>query len=119
MPDAFSSQIKIQTEKVQDAIVIHLGGHVTEMGADQMSSTLDGLLENGCYNIIFDLSEVPFMSSTGLGQIMRAFRACSTHGGTVKIVNPQPLVEDVFRVTKLNRLLPILHSIEEALSSQQ
>ena len=119
MSDTFSPMIRIETKQVHGAAVVCLGGHVTEMGADKLSSTLDALFEGGTYNLIFDLSEVDFMSSTGLGQIMRAFRACSSNGGDLKIVNPQPLVEDVFRVTKLNKLLKIFPSLEMALSGEQ
>jgi len=114
----YGTEITIETEIRGDVAIIHLGGHVTEMGADQVSNVLDEFFGDGRARLIFDLTNVKFMSSTGLGQIMRAYRTAVSNGGYVKIVNPQPLIADVFRVTKLDKLLAICDTVEEALSEE-
>jgi len=110
--------LKVNAERRGDVVVLRLSGHINEMGADILSSELDKLLEAGGNRILFDLSDVLFMGSTGLGQIMRAFRAVKASGGYVRIANPQPLIADLFRLTKLNKLLEIYPSVEEALAGQ-
>jgi anti-anti-sigma factor len=45
---------------------------------------------------------------------MRAYRSASSNGGYVRIVNPQPLVEEVFRFTKLHKILQIYPTVEAA-----
>ena len=109
------SEVTVETESRGDVMVVHLSGQITEIGSDQISNRLDELFEQGVSKLVFDFTGVSFMSSTGLGQIMRAYRTACGNGGFVKIVNPQPLIADVFRVTKLDKLLGIFPTVEEAL----
>lgn len=110
--------IEIDIEDHDSATVVSLGGNITELEADELSHTLDELFEDGNYNLVLDLGNVDFMSSTGLGQIMRAYRIAQQNGGFIRIAQVQPLVADVFRVTKLDKLLGIYDSVEEALEAE-
>ena len=106
--------LKVDVETVGDTTILHVAGQVNEMGSDALSSALDGVLDGQHSHIIFDLADVTFLSSTGLGQIMRAYR--SVKGcGSVRIAGAQPLVAEVFSLTKLNKLLGMYETLEEAL----
>jgi len=105
----------IRQEARGDVVILHMAGQMREMGADTLREELDKLLEAGNYKLIFDMTDISFISSVGLGQMMRAFRAASSNGGYVRIVNPQPLVEEVFRFTKLHTLIRIYPTVEEAM----
>ena len=118
MPEDTPADITIKTEAIGDAVALHLSGQVREMGADVLRDQLDKLLDDGHTKLIFDLSNVSFISSTGLGQMMRAFRATKSDDGYVRIVNPQPLVEEVFRFTKLHTLIHIFPTLDEALNAE-
>jgi len=110
-------RISIELQHADNATVVSIGGHITELEADELSSTLDKLFEEHNYNIVLDLANVAFLSSTGIGQIMRAFRITRENGGFVRLAQVQPLVADVFRVTKLDKLLGIYDTVEEALQA--
>ncbi len=109
----------VETEKVAEALVIRLAGQIDDLQADAVGARLDEVLEAGHIRIVFDLGEVLFMGSSGLGQIMRAYKAVKMKGGCVRIVNPQPLIAEVLGVTKLDRLLKVYPSLEEALQDLQ
>ena len=106
----------ITTRATGDAIVIEMSGQVRELGAEGLREQFDALLAEGHCCFVLELGSVSFISSVGLGQIMRAFRAASGAGGYVRIVNPQPLVEEVFRFTKLNTLVGIFDSVDAAVN---
>ena len=118
MREGEASDITIQTEVRDDVVVLHLSGQVRELGADILREELDKLLEAKHYKLIFDLGDVSFISSTGLGQMMRVFRATSGNDGYVRVVNPQPLVEEVFRFTKLHTLIGIYPNLEAAIQAE-
>ncbi|MCK4375788.1 MAG: STAS domain-containing protein [Candidatus Brocadiae bacterium] len=118
MRDETAAGATIEKEIQGDAVILHMSGQMREMGADVLRDELDELLENGNYKLIFDLSDITFISSVGLGQMMRAFRAATSNDGYVRIVNPQPLVEEVFRFTKLHTLIGIFPTVEEALQAE-
>jgi ABC-type transporter Mla MlaB component len=64
---------------------------------------------------IFDLTHVPQMDSSGLGVLVSHFIACRTKGIRVIIVGPSPNVKQLFKFTKVDTILPIAATIEDAL----
>jgi anti-anti-sigma factor len=107
----------VHVERHDHAVIIRLSGHVDESAADALNTELDEILEEGWNQIIFELSDVTFMGSSGLGQIMRAYREVRESEGYVRVVNPQPLIEDLFELTKLNKIMTIHPTVEEALEA--
>ncbi len=118
MRDHSVQDATITQEMRDDAVILHISGQMREMGADALREELDQLVEAGHFKLIFDLGEVNFVSSTGLGQMMRAYRQAVSNGGYLRVVNPQPLVEEVFRFTKLHTLIGIFPTVEEALAAE-
>lgn len=57
--------------------------------------------------IEFDLKEVPFVDSTGIGLLINTVDRLKKNGDDVqiKIVNVQPLVRDVFEMLQLQEIL--------------
>ena len=117
MRDHIAPDATIKHEVVGEAVVLHISGQMREMGADALREELDELVAAGHFRLIFDLGDVSFVSSTGLGQMMRAYRQAVSNGGYLRVVNPQPLVEEVFRFTKLHTLIGIFPTIEAALAA--
>lgn len=107
--------VSIATDRVGDAVIIRVAGQINDLGADSLSAALDQVLQAGDSRIVFDLGEVRFLGSSGLGQIMRAYQAAKKQGGYVKVANPQPLIAEVFSLTKLDKILGIYPSVREAL----
>ena len=66
---------------------------------------------------IFDLSRVPQMDSSGLGLIVSHFISCRNRGVRVIAVGTSPNVQQLFKFTKVDTLLPMANTIEEALQS--
>ena len=66
---------------------------------------------------IFDLSKVPQMDSSGLGLIVSHFISCRNRGVRVVAVGSNPNVQQLFKFTKVDTLLPMAKTIDEALTS--
>jgi anti-anti-sigma factor len=63
---------------------------------------------------ILDLTDVPYMDSTGLGVIVRHYVRCKARRVKIVIVGAEPRVLDLFTLCKLEGLIPAAASIEEA-----
>ncbi|MFP4026898.1 MAG: anti-sigma factor antagonist [Candidatus Brocadiia bacterium] len=109
---------EIYIEKQGETLVFELSGHVNELVADALSSKIDEIFENNQNKVIFDLSNVSFMGSSALGQIMRVYRTVKDTDGYVKVVNPQPLIADLFELTKLDKLIDIFPTVDDALQTE-
>jgi len=113
-PDA-ERAVRVATEMLGDAFLVRVSGQVDDLGSDAVSAAVDEVLDARHKRVLFDLSDVRYLGSSGLGQIMRAYQAVKNRGGYVRIINPQPLIADVFRLTKLEKILKIYPSVEAAL----
>jgi len=66
---------------------------------------------------IFDLTSVPQMDSSGLGVLVSHFIACRAKGIRVVIVGSSPNVKQLFKFTKVDTILPMAATVEDALRS--
>lgn len=64
---------------------------------------------------IFDLSKVPQMDSSGLGLLVSHFISCRGKGIRVVVAGSSQNVLQLFKFTKVDTLLPLAATIEEAL----
>jgi len=63
--------------------------------------------------VVLDLSQVQFMDSSGLGSLVAVMKAI-TEGGQLRIAEPNWMVRNVLRLTRLDRIFHIYDSVEEA-----
>jgi anti-anti-sigma factor len=63
---------------------------------------------------ILDLSDVPYMDSTGLGRIVGHFVHCRGKGVRMIAAGANPRVIELFRMTKVDSVIPITATVEEA-----
>ena len=69
--------------------------------------------------IILDLADCQFMDSSGIGLILSIYRQAVDNGGQLCITNANGGLSDVFKLTRLQRLVPIHKTIEDSLAAMQ
>jgi len=63
---------------------------------------------------VIDLSGVPYMDSAGMGLVMNHYVRCQMHGARMVVAGANSRVMDLFKVTKVDTVLPLSASIEAA-----
>ena len=66
---------------------------------------------------ILDLTEVPYMDSAGLGRIVRHYVHCRGKGVRMVAVGVGPRVLELFKITKVDAVIPMAGSVEEVESA--
>jgi anti-sigma B factor antagonist len=66
--------------------------------------------------VVFDLTEVPYLDSCGLGLIVGQFVRCQGKGIHFIAAGVGSRVLELFKMTKVDRLFPIVGTAEEAAS---
>jgi len=80
---------------------IALAGRLDTHTAPELDKTLDGVLaKTGIARLVFELSQLEYLSSAGIRCFIRARKAIEPNGGKVAIVNPQPAVRKVLDIVK-------------------
>src|SRR5438128_5745412 len=84
---------------------------IKELGAanaDEFRDQVREALTGGHKNIEFDLAETTFVDSCGLGAIIALHKSACSRQGKVRLVNPQPAVQQILELTRMNRILEII-----------
>jgi len=91
-----------------------LAGRLDTNTAPQLDQELDNVLHTGdARRLIFDLSQLEYLSSAGIRCFVRARKVIESRGGKVAIVNPQPAVRKVLDIVKAMPSTGIFSSVAE------
>ena len=63
---------------------------------------------------ILDLTDVPYMDSTGLGAIVSLYVRCRGKGIRLIAAGAGPRVLELFQMTKVDAVIPMIATVEEA-----
>ena len=98
--------------------VLDLSGRIT-MGEDgnQLKDKLQSLLHQGKRNILFNLGQVSYVDSAGLGAIVSAYTTVTREGGSLKLSNVTKKLQDLLSITKLLTVFETFDSEDEAIRS--
>ncbi len=96
---------EIMTAKLKNEIDHHSAVAVRIQIDDMMYKKLPRAL-------IFELSEVDFMDSSGLGLVLGRYAKAKELGIDVMIMNPSKRTEKIFRMAGTDRLIKIIHEKE-------
>ncbi|SFO62631.1 anti-sigma B factor antagonist [Algoriphagus ornithinivorans] len=70
-------------------------------------------IEEGTKNFVIDLSEVRYISSSGIGLLITMLTKMRNVGGEVYLTSPSDHVKKLLIITKLNNIFTVFDSVEE------
>ena len=103
------------SEAAPGTAVITLAGKVM-MGADSepIATLVDRYLAEGKKLIVFDVSGVTRMDSTGVGRFIYSFNRITSAGGTMRMAGATGHIFDIFHVSLLDTVIPFYSTLEAA-----
>lgn len=99
-----------------DFTVIRLVGDVDVSSAGRLRDALARLIPDRAEKVLVDLSDVPFLDSTGLGVMVARLKQQRAGGGEMALVIPSERLLRNFRITGLDRVFHIYETVAEAVS---
>lgn len=109
----------IMTVEIRDQAgikLVRLHGELTDDEEGDFVEAVTNLLTGPGVRILIDLAEVPFMNSSGLGELVRVTAQANIQEAQVVLANLSPFVEGVLQTSQLDRFFEICPSTEEALA---
>jgi anti-anti-sigma factor len=73
-------------------------------------------LASGVPAVIADMTATTFCDSAGINMLIRAKKQAAAHGAGLRLLLPCPNVLRVLQIQGVDVVLPIYHSLEEALA---
>ena len=110
--------MKIEKRKKGDVLILDLKGKILiGDGIDELRGAINSTIKENETKILLNFAEVPYLDSTGLGEVVRSYTSIKKEGGTVKIVNLTNKVKDLLSVTKLLTVFDTFEDEEKAVAS--
>lgn len=106
--------MEIQSQQRQGILVISLTGSLDALTADQAQRTIGDQLDGGQHQIVLDLDQLDFMSSSGLRLLLNVLRRSRDLGTGFCLAAVQPDVRRSLEISGLERILDIYRSVEDA-----
>lgn len=90
------------------------GSALSEADFKELNELVDTCIAEGQPNLILNLKGVRLLNSLGLNTLIKTFTKCRNAAGEMYIVNISDKINQVLLLTKLNTVLNIAPSLEEA-----
>jgi anti-anti-sigma factor len=108
----------LEVRQSRDVVILDLKGRLTAGLGDQiLRDAIDELLAENRSRILLNLSEVAFVDSAGLGELVAGLKTAHRFGAELKLLN---VGDRVYSTLEMARLLPtfeIYSNEEEAVRS--
>ena len=96
------------------SIVVKPLGRIDLTNSDAFKDALSAALETAKTSLIVDLSQVDYISSAGLRSLMIAFKASKTASKAFAVAALQPLVMEIFTISRFNLVFPLFDTVRAA-----
>ncbi len=106
--------MSIVREEPDTAVIVVTGRIMLGPQSQRIETEVRGLLDAGRRRIIFDLSGVTHIDSTGIGRFIAALNAAMRQGAKLAIAGAGGQVREGFRLTRLDTVFPFFETVDAA-----
>ena len=114
----FILQIKLQMKGL--TLIASLGGELDHHSAKKVKDMLEAAIINkAAQNLVFDLTNLTFMDSSGIGVIIGRYKLIKSLGGNVCIASNNSSINRLISLSGLMRLMEVYETADLATESIQ
>lgn len=97
--------MEIVTRQIGDALEVKVKGRLDNYWTEHLRSSLDELIRGGAHSLRLNLSEVPYLSSAGIGLLMECYNQLKGIGGSFVVTSPSDRAKLILDMCKLSPIL--------------
>jgi anti-sigma B factor antagonist len=98
--------------------ILEPNGKITiGVGDIALRDAVDEALAAGSQSILIDFSRVTRMDSSGMAELVAAYKRISEAGGSIKLLKLPSNIRDVLSITQIARVFDIFDDEDEAVES--
>jgi anti-anti-sigma factor len=113
-----NESLSIKLEKVSDVdgcLILALNGRIDTENFAFFQKHIQKSVEMGFIRLIFNCSDLEYVSSTGIGSFTSFLKVLKPKGGDMVLLNIQPKVYEVFQLLGFSQFFAIKENLEEAI----
>ena len=109
--------LEIRETDREGIAILALKGRLTVGEASSIREKVNELLPTGKKNVIFDLGQVDYIDSTGLGSMVICYTTIKKAGGALKLLNLNKRNIELLLLTKLHTIFEVFSDEQDAVNS--
>ena len=94
---------------------IRLSGNFVMEISDEISLFVNTLINGGMKKVVFDLTDLKYIDSTGIGIFISLTKAVRAKGGDLVFLNVNQKILEVFHLVKLNDFIPFFRGEKQVI----
>jgi anti-sigma B factor antagonist len=101
-----------------DVAIVDFNGRMAIGVSDTILPRIIGeILQEGSKKILLNLSEMDYIDSNGLGELVHAYREAGRRGASLRLLKPQDRVAKTLRLTNLLPMFKVYETEKDALDA--
>lgn len=110
--------MKVESRERDGVTVVKMEGMI-KLGesARSFSEYLQKLLDDGTSSVLVDMSEIDYVDSTGLGELVGYLQRFSAEGRRLALLRPHTRILNLLKLTKLDEVFPIFAEESEGIAA--
>jgi anti-anti-sigma factor len=109
--------LEIRESSREDIIILSLKGRITMEESDSLREAVQQLIGDGHRRMLFDLTHVDYVDSTGLGGMVICYTSLKRLDGALKLVNPNKRNIEMLALTRLHTIFEVFTELQDAVNS--
>lgn len=101
-------------QPLDDGLVVKAEGEIDLIRSPQLRAELMQVLSDDLDRLVIDLSEVPFMDSSGVATLVEALQVQRKKSKKLVLCNLQPKVRSIFEISRLDMVFTIADDVAAA-----
>jgi anti-sigma B factor antagonist len=111
-------KMDIKTRQLEDIIILAVTGRITlGEGNVMLRDVVRDLADNGTKKVVLNLSEVNYIDSSGVGELVKTHTTLQNKGGQLKLSSLNKRVHDLLEMTKLSAVFDVHNDEASAIES--
>jgi anti-anti-sigma factor len=111
-PEALSVDV---TRPAEGVILLRLAGEVDILSVGELKRRTTQLDKSMPAHVVFDLSGLVFIDSSGINALVQGVRAIEAQGGTGVLAAPSDEAKRVFDIIGLSQVVSVVQNVDVAL----
>ena len=98
----------IRYDEDKKTLTVCIAGELDQHMAEKVRNTIDSeILKSGATRLVFDMNEIPFMDSSGIGMLIGRYKLMKRLSGEVEVMGMKENILRIFKMSGLNQIMKV------------
>ena len=108
--------MQVSFEMINKMLIIKLYGELDHHSSDYIRHKIDSeIMSRKPESIIFDVGNLNFMDSSGVGVIIGRYKLITSKGGKIAITSMKPQIRRIYEICGLKKIIPSFNTNKAAI----